>query len=40
VRGFAGDSSGALCFSTDGSSPATVGNILLNFDDPSCNVLQ
>jgi prepilin-type N-terminal cleavage/methylation domain-containing protein len=40
VRGFAGDSSGALCFSNDGNSAATVGNILLDFTDPTCNVLQ
>jgi prepilin-type N-terminal cleavage/methylation domain-containing protein len=40
VRGFAGDSSGILCFSTDGSSAATVGNIGLNTNDPTCNVLQ
>ena len=40
VRGFAGDSSGALCFSTDGSSAATTGNILLDFNDTTCNVLQ
>ena len=40
VRGFAGDSSGALCFSTDGTTAATVGTILLDFNDPSCNVLQ
>jgi prepilin-type N-terminal cleavage/methylation domain-containing protein len=40
VRGFAGDSSGALCFSTDGSSAATVGSVLLDFTDTTCNVLQ
>ena len=40
VRGFGGDSSGTLCFNTDGSVAATVGNILLDFNDPSCNVLQ
>jgi prepilin-type N-terminal cleavage/methylation domain-containing protein len=40
VRGFAGDSSGALCFSSDGSSAATVGTILLDFNDVTCNVLQ
>ncbi len=40
VRGFAGDSSGALCFSTDGSSAATTGTILLDFTDTTCNVLQ
>jgi prepilin-type N-terminal cleavage/methylation domain-containing protein len=40
VRGFAGDSSGILCFSTDGTAPATVGTISLNTADPTCNVLQ
>ena len=40
VRGFAGDSSGTLCFSTDGSGAVTVGDILLEFGDPTCNVLQ
>ncbi len=40
VRGFAGDSSGALCFSNDGSAAATMGDILLNFGDSTCNVLQ
>jgi len=40
VRGFAGDSSGALCFSNDGSTAATTGNILLDFTDTTCNVLQ
>jgi len=40
VRGFAGDSSGALCFSSDGASAATTGNILLDFGDASCAILQ
>jgi type IV pilus assembly protein PilA len=40
VRGFAGDSSGALCFNTTGDLAATVGSILLNYNDPTCNVLQ
>lgn len=40
VRGFAGDSSGTLCFSNDGNLAATVGNVLLDFNDPTCNVLQ
>jgi type IV pilus assembly protein PilA len=40
VRGFAGDSSGALCFSSNGATAATMGDLLLNFSDPSCNVLQ
>ena len=40
VRGFAGDSSGILCFSTDGSSALTTGSIGLNTNDSTCNVLQ
>lgn len=40
VRGFAGDSSGILCFSTDGSAAATTGSIGLDTNDPTCNVLQ
>jgi type IV pilus assembly protein PilA len=40
VRGFAGDSSGILCFSTDGSNAATTGTIGLNTNDITCNVLQ
>jgi prepilin-type N-terminal cleavage/methylation domain-containing protein len=40
VRGFAGDSSGALCFSNNGDAAATMGDILLNFGDSTCNVLQ
>jgi type IV pilus assembly protein PilA len=40
VRGLAGDSSGALCFSSDGSLAATTGSILLAFGDTTCNVLQ
>jgi len=40
VRGFAGDSSGLLCFSTDGSVAATTGSIGLNTNDATCNVLQ
>ena len=40
VRGFAGDSSGALCFNTTGQVAVTVGNVLLNYNDPTCNVLQ
>ncbi len=40
VRGFAGDSSGILCFSSDGNNAAVVGSIGLNTNDPSCNVLQ
>ncbi len=40
VRGFAGDSSGILCFSTDGSSAATTGTIALDTNSTTCNVLQ
>jgi len=40
VRGFAGDSSGVLCFSTDGAVAATVGSIGVDTNDGSCNVLQ
>jgi type IV pilus assembly protein PilA len=40
VRGFAGDSSGILCFSADGSSPATAGSIMLDTANTSCNLLQ
>jgi len=40
VRGFGGDSSGILCFSTDGTIPATVGSISLDTSNASCNVLQ
>ena len=40
VRGFGGDSSGIICFSPDGTPPATVPAISLATSDPSCNVLQ
>lgn len=40
VRGFAGDASGALCFSATGDPAATTGSLLLSFGDPTCNVLQ
>jgi len=40
VRGFAGDSSGIVCSSTDGADPATTGTIALDTSDPTCNVLQ
>ncbi len=40
VRGFAGDSSGILCFSSDGANAATTGSIGLNTNDATCNVLQ
>jgi type IV pilus assembly protein PilA len=40
VRGFAGDSSGILCFSTNGASAATTGSIGLDTNSATCNVLQ
>jgi prepilin-type N-terminal cleavage/methylation domain-containing protein len=41
VRGFAGDASGLLCFSTDGSVATTLGDVGLNTGDPAtCSVLQ
>jgi hypothetical protein len=41
VRGFAGDASGLLCFSTDGDVAATTGTIGLDTSDAaSCSVLQ
>jgi type IV pilus assembly protein PilA len=40
VRGFAGDSSGILCFSTNGAIAATTGSIGLNAGSGTCNVLQ
>lgn len=40
VRGLAGDSSGALCFSPDGNAAATAGSVVLLFGDPTCNILQ
>ena len=40
VRGFAGDSSGILCFSTDGLEAVTIGSVGLNTNDATCNVLQ
>jgi len=40
VRGFGGDASGVLCFSTDGSAPATTGSIALSVGAANCNVLS
>jgi len=40
VRGFGGDASGVLCFSTDGSAPATTGTIGLAVGAANCNVLS
>jgi prepilin-type N-terminal cleavage/methylation domain-containing protein len=40
VRGFGGDASGVLCFSTDGAAPATTATIRLDTTQASCNVLS
>ncbi len=40
VRGFGGDASGVLCFSTNGVAPTTTGTIALDTTTSSCNVLQ
>jgi prepilin-type N-terminal cleavage/methylation domain-containing protein len=40
VRGFGGDASGVLCFSTTGVAPATTGSIGLDTTAASCNILQ
>jgi prepilin-type N-terminal cleavage/methylation domain-containing protein len=40
VRGFAGDSSGIICFSTNGATAATTGSIGLDTTAATCNVLQ
>jgi type IV pilus assembly protein PilA len=40
VRGFAGDSSGALCSSPNGTAAPTTGNILLSFGPPNCMILR
>jgi prepilin-type N-terminal cleavage/methylation domain-containing protein len=40
VRGFGGDASGVLCFSTDGTQPATTGTIALDTTSATCNVLS
>jgi hypothetical protein len=40
VRGFGGDSSGVLCFSTNGAAPATTGSISLSINTTDCQVLQ
>ena len=39
VRGFGGDSSGVLCFSSDGSAPSNA-NFALSITPGTCNVLQ
>jgi prepilin-type N-terminal cleavage/methylation domain-containing protein len=39
VRAFGGDSSGVLCFTSDGSTPPTNGSGALDFN-AGCNVLQ
>jgi prepilin-type N-terminal cleavage/methylation domain-containing protein len=41
VRGFAGDASGLLCFSTDGNNAATIGTVGLDTSSAAtCSVLQ
>jgi prepilin-type N-terminal cleavage/methylation domain-containing protein len=40
VRGFGGDASGILCFSTTGVSPATTGTIGLDTASSTCNILS
>jgi prepilin-type N-terminal cleavage/methylation domain-containing protein len=40
VRGFGGDHSGVLCFSSTGVAPATLATIALNTVDPTCVPLQ
>ena len=40
VRGFGGDASGIICFSTTGVMPATTGTVGLDPTAASCNILQ
>jgi len=40
VRGFGGDSSGVLCFSTNGAPPSTTGSVALSVGAADCQVLQ
>ncbi len=40
VRGFGGDASGVLCFSTTGAAPATTGTVGLDPTAATCNILQ
>ena len=40
VRGFGGDSSGVLCFTSNGAEPGTTGSVALDFAGGACNVLQ
>jgi prepilin-type N-terminal cleavage/methylation domain-containing protein len=40
VRGFGGDASGVLCFSTDGSAPPTTGTVALDTTQTTCNILS
>jgi prepilin-type N-terminal cleavage/methylation domain-containing protein len=40
VRGFGGDSSGILCFSTSGVAPPTTGTISLDTANAQCQILQ
>ena len=40
VRGFAGDSSGVVCFSSSGATAVTTADYLLALGDPTCSILQ
>jgi len=40
VRGFGGDASGVLCFSTDGTAPGTTGTVGLDTAASTCNILS
>jgi len=40
VRGFGGDASGVLCFSTDGTAPGTTGTVGLDATAANCNILS
>jgi type IV pilus assembly protein PilA len=40
VRGFGGDASGVICFSSSGVAPTTAANFSLSITAGTCNVLQ
>jgi prepilin-type N-terminal cleavage/methylation domain-containing protein len=40
VRGYGADHSGVICFNPAGQRPATIGNINLDTNSPTCSVLQ
>jgi len=40
VRGFGGDSSGILCFTSNGTAPPTTGTVALNTAAGGCQILQ